>query len=203
MQATRQLSRDSAARVRSEIQEHYEAAREAAMNSGASADEADRAAVTALGDAKTANCQYRNVLLTSAEARMLREGNWEARAVCSRPWAKWALLAVPAVALVAASVLFVNGGFEAARIYIVGGIGMGFLLGTPFLPIYTPERARIFRALKWMVLLAIMVLSFGSEAMHWSWLLMTTLWVVFRIESTRESIRRKLPQSEWPKQLYL
>ena len=202
-QATRQLSRDSAARVRSEIQEHYEAAREAAISGGASADEADLSAVTALGDAKVANCQYRNVLLTSAEARMLREGAWEARAVCSRPWVKWALLAVPAAALLAAATLLLEGNFAQARILLIGGIGMAFLFGAPFLPIYTPERARIFRALKWMVLLAIMVLSFGSEAPRWSWLLMSTLWVVFWIESTRESIRRKLPVAEWPKQLYL
>lgn len=173
------------------------------MNGGASADQADLSAVTALGDAKTANRQYRNVLLTSAEARMLRDGNWEARAVCSRPWVKWALLAVPAAALLAAGTLCLIGAMEFVRILLVGGIGMGFLLGAPFLPIYTPARARIFRALKWMVLLAILVLSFGSEALRWSWLLMSTLWVVFWIESTRESIRRKLPQAEWPKQLYL
>lgn len=202
-QATRHLSRDSAARVRSEIQEHYEAARDASMRNGAAADDADLSAVTALGDAKTANCQYRNVLLTSSEARMLREGAWEARAVCSRPWVKWALLAVPAAALLAAGTLFLKGNLDLARILLVGGIGMGFLFGAPFLPIYTPARARVFRALKWMVLLAIMVLSFGPEALRWSWLLMSTLWVVFWIESTRESIRRKLPEAEWPKQLYL
>src|SRR5450755_4413763 len=114
-QATRHLSRDSAARVRTEIQEHYELAREAAMSGGASADQADLSAVTALGDAKTANCQYRNVLLTSSEARMLREGQWEARAVCSRPWAKWVLLAVPAAALLAAGTLFFKGNLDVAR----------------------------------------------------------------------------------------
>src|ERR1700676_2324246 len=93
-QATRQLSRDSAAQVRTEIQEHYESALEAAMSGGVSAEESDRLAVTALGDAKDANCKYRNVLLTSAEARILREGNWEARAVCSRPWLRWGALLV-------------------------------------------------------------------------------------------------------------
>lgn len=82
-QATRCLSRDSVAQVRSEIREHYESARETAISGGATADEADRLAVCALGDAKTANRQYRNVLLTASEARMLREANWEARAVCS------------------------------------------------------------------------------------------------------------------------
>ena len=62
------------------------------MQDGTSADEADRMAVAALGDARNTNCRYRAVLLTSAEARMLREGNWEARAICSRPWLKWLLV---------------------------------------------------------------------------------------------------------------
>src|SRR5882724_2642916 len=105
-QATRQLSRDSVARVRTEIQEHYESARDAAQSGGVAAEEADRSAVVALGDAKTANHQYRNVLLTSAEARLLNEGNWEARAVCSIAGLKWMLLAAPVSALVAATVLF-------------------------------------------------------------------------------------------------
>jgi len=74
-QAARTLASDSAARVRTEIQEHYESAREAAMSGGAAADEADGLALGAPGDARTANCQYRRVLLTSAEARLLRKGN--------------------------------------------------------------------------------------------------------------------------------
>src|SRR5689334_16391961 len=77
-QATRHLSKDSAAQVRTEIEEHYVAEREAAINRGASAKDADRLAVSALGDAKAANRQYRKVLLTSSEARLLDEGNREA-----------------------------------------------------------------------------------------------------------------------------
>src|ERR1700758_103163 len=71
--ATRHLSKDSVAQVRAEILEHYESARDAAIGSGATADEADRSAIAALGDAKIANCQYRNVMLTSSEAKLLRE----------------------------------------------------------------------------------------------------------------------------------
>ena len=85
-QATRRLSKNSAAQVRAEIQEHYASSREDAISGGATADEADRLAVSALGDAKVANREYRNVLLTAGEARMLRDARWEARAVCSRPW---------------------------------------------------------------------------------------------------------------------
>src|SRR5438105_4171203 len=126
-QATRCLSADSVAKVRTEIREHYESARETAMSDGATADEADRFAVTALGDAKAANFQYRNVLLTSTEDRMLREGNWEARVVCSRPGLKWLLLALSLAALTTSATSFVTGDIRAASVFLVGGIAMGFL----------------------------------------------------------------------------
>jgi hypothetical protein len=195
-QATRHLSRDSAAQVRTEIQEHYESALEAAMSGGASADEADRLAVTALGDAKDANCKYRNVLLTSAEARMLREGNWEARAVCSRPWLKWG-------ALLLAAALFLTGAITVAWALLLGGLAMGLLFAAPFLPVYTRSRGRVFRCVKWAVLLGALGLAFGPDVLKWSWLLFSCLWPMVWIESTRISIRRKLPIAEWPKQLYL
>jgi len=197
------LSPASATQVRIEIQEHYESAREAVINGGASAEEAEHLAVAALGDAHVANCQYRNVLLTSAEAKMLREGNWEARAVCSHHWLKWALLGVPVAALVAPAALFLTGESRLARVFLCGAIGVGMLFAAPFLPVYTPSRARIFRALKWVVLVALLVLPFGSQALKWSWLLTSCLWPMAWIEWTRISIRRKLPVAEWPKQLYL
>jgi hypothetical protein len=202
-QATRHLSRDSAGQVRTEIQEHYESALEAAMIGGSTSDEANRLAVTALGNAKTANCQYRRVLLTSAEARLLREGNWEARAICSRPWLKWLLLAIPVAALFAAAALFLAGAIDVARVLLVGGIGMGLLFAAPFMPVYTPSRGRVFRFVKWVVLIGMLGLAFGPDALKWSWLLISCLWLVARIEWTRVSIRRKLPVAEWPKQLYL
>jgi len=201
--ATRDLSAASAAQVRTEIQEHYESAREAAMSGDATADEADRLAVTALGDAKAANRQYRDVLLTSAEARMLREGNWEARAVCSRPWLKWLLLAVPLAALFAAATLFLIGATAGARVLLAGGIGMGLLFAAPFLPVYTPSRGRVCRGLKWVVLVGTLVLALGPDTLKWSWLLISCLWPLAWIEWTRVSIRRKLPVAQWPKQLYL
>src|SRR5450432_2016173 len=168
-QATRHLSIDSAARVRTEIQEHYESALEAAMSGGASAEEADRLAVTALGDAKDANCKYRNVLLTSAEARMLREGNWEARAVCSRPWLNWG-------ALLLAAASFLAGAIAEAWALLVGGIVMALLFAAPFLPVYTRSRGRVFRCVKWAVLLGTPGLAFGPDVLKWSWLLFSCLW---------------------------
>lgn len=202
-QATKHLSKNSVDRVRGEIREHCEAAREAALGDGASEDEADLRAVTALGKATTANRQYRKVLLTSAEAKMLRNGNRESRAVCSRPWLKSLLLAIPAMALLAAAVLFLKGTTAIAQVLLIGGLGVGFVLAMPFLPIYTPARSRVLRVVKYAVLFGMVVLPFGADALHWSWLLLSCLWPIAWIEWTRMSIRRKLPAAEWPKNLYL
>ncbi|MGB9074766.1 MAG: hypothetical protein WCC22_19170 [Terriglobales bacterium] len=202
-QATRHLSKDSADKVRAEILEHYESAWEEAVSGGATADEADRLVVAALGDAKTANCQYRRVLLTAAEARMLRKGEWEAQAICSRPWVKWLLLAMPVAALLGTAAFLFTGAVAVARVLLLAGIALGFLFGVPFLPVYTPSRARVFRALKWAVLVGGLGLAFWPDVLKWSWLLFSCLWPAFWIDSTRESIRRKLPVAEWPKHLYL
>jgi hypothetical protein len=202
-QATRRLSRDSGAQVRAEIQEHYESAREAATNRGATADDADQQAIAALGDARTANCQYRKVLLTAAEARMLRQGNWEARAICSRVWLKRTLVVLPLAALVAATVFFLMGSLEIERILLIAGLGTSLLFAAPMLPVYTPSRSRIYRVVKGLAIVVMLTLVFGSDALKWSWLLISCLWPVFWIERTRASIRRKLQVSDWPKQLYL
>lgn len=202
-QATRHLSQNSTAKVRNEIQEHYELALEAAMESGATGDEADRQAVTALGDANSANCEYRRVLLTSAEARLLREGNWEARAICSRPWLRWVFLAAILAALCAGANLFVHGSTDLAVTLLAGAMAMSLLFAAPFLPIYTPARARTFRMVRLALLLGAVVLAFGPDVLKWSWLLFSCMWPLFWIEWTRTSIRRKMPVTDWPRQLYL
>ncbi len=201
-QATRGLSKDSAVQVRTEIREHYESAQEDAMRGGATSDEADRLAVTALGDAKTANYQYRNVLLTSAEARMLRDAKWEARAVSSHPWLWWLLLPVPVAAMLVAAGFFLIGIPTIARVLLAAGILMDFLFAAPFLPVYTPSRSRIYRGVKWVVVIGMLVMAFGPLAPNWSWLA-GFLWPMIWIERIRISLRRKLPVSRWPKPLFL
>jgi hypothetical protein len=173
------------------------------MGQGIPAEEADRLALAALGDARSANIQYRKVLLSSAEARLLRDGNWEARAFCSNSWLKWALLAAPVAAISAAIVLFLTGAAGGARVLFAGVMAISPLFAALFLPIYTPSRARVFRAVKWIVVIAGLVLAFGPHALKWSWLLTSSLWPMIWIEWTRVSIRRKLRVEEWPKQLYL
>jgi hypothetical protein len=195
--ATRHLSRDSSAQVRREIGEHYDAAVESSMADGSSFDDANRLALAALGDARTANRQYRKVLLTSGEARMLREGNWEARAVCSRRWV------LPVSAWLAAIAFYFAGSLAMARVLLVGGTAIGVIFLATFLPVYTPARSRVYRAVKWVLLAVILLLAFSPLTLRWSALLFSCVWPIAWIEWTRASIRRKLPVAKWPKQLYL
>jgi hypothetical protein len=201
--ATRRLAAHSAAQVRREIQEHYESAREAAVAGGSSADEADTAAMRALGDAKTANCQYRKVLLTSGEARLRREGQREAGAICSRPWLKWLMVAAPVALVEMAAVSYFRGNVGLARDLLFAGIGMSPLFAAMLVPINTPLRGRIFRYGKWVVMTAAVAVLFSPEVSRWSWLLLSCFWPVAFTDWTRASIRRKLPVSAWPRHLYL
>jgi hypothetical protein len=202
-QATRHLANDSVNRVRTEIQEHFELTRDAAIGDGATPDRADSLALKALGDAKAANCQYRRVLLTSAEARMLRSGNWEARAACSHPQLKWMAVGALVAALGAAAALFFTGQAAVGRDVLAIAIGMSPLSGALFLPIRTPVRGRVFRVAKWVAMTVGLALLFGPELLKWSWLLISCLWPLAWTESTRASIRRKLPVAAWPRHLYL
>ena len=173
------------------------------MADGSSAEEAGNIALNSLGDAKTANCQYRRVLLTSVEARMLREGKLEARAVCSRPWLRWLLVAAPVALIEAASVFYFRGNAGLSRDLLLAGMGMSPWFAALLLPINTPLRGRIFRYTKWVLMTAAVVLLFGPDALKWSWLLISCLWPLAWTEWTRASIRRKLPVSAWPRHLYL
>jgi hypothetical protein len=198
--ATCGLSAASTAQVRREIQEHYESACEEAFSDGAGAEEADRAAVASLGDARTANRQYRKVLLTASEARLLRETRWEARAVCSR--LRWLFL-IPAAVLCAGIWFFVAGQTTLGLTLLVGATGLGFLFASPFLPIYTRARGRVVRVARWAWVAAILVLAVWPDIRNLSWLLATCAWPLAWVEWKFFSLRRKLPVTEWPKQLYL
>jgi hypothetical protein len=80
----------------------------------------------------------------------------------------------------------------------VSALGIAAFLIAPYLPVYTPLRARVLRALKWAAMLATFVLTF-----KYSWLMFACLWPFALNEWNRASIRRKLPFTQWPKQLYL
>ena len=202
-QAVRCLSKDSAEQVRNEIQDHFESEREAAMVRGAGPEESERIAVQALGDPREANRQYRKVLLSSAEAALLRESNLEARAICSRPWMKWAILASPGSLLLVSTVLLAMHDTAIARGLMVLGTIMALVFIPPFLPIYTLQRGRVFRVIKWSFIVGGIVLMFGRSSLQWSWLLASCFFPVFWSEWKRIIIRRKLPIGQWPRQLYL
>ena len=202
-QATRQLANDASAQVRTEIREHYESARDAAIARGATPADAERMAVIDLGDPAIVNCQYRRVLLTSGEARALRESKWEANAVCSRPWLKRTILAGHLAILAASAVLYLTGHAAIARDAFLCAIGMSPFAAAFLLPIYTPARSFFFRCAKWIAMTAAVVLLLGPDAFKWSWLLISCLGPLAMTEITRASIRRKLPIKAWPKHLYL
>jgi hypothetical protein len=221
--ATRQLSADSAAQVRAEIAEHYESAREDAIRSGATPDEADRYAVSALGDPKSANSQYRDVLLTRSEARLLRSSACEAHFFTATPLRKRLLAIVPAVAATCAAAAYAVATLTApfvipfttsanvnataalvARVAIGAAILTAMVLGVPLLPIYTPVRARYYRAAKWLTVIILSVLLYDPvHIREWFWLMLNCFSIVAWIELKRMSIRRKIPAPNWPKHLYL
>jgi hypothetical protein len=202
--ATRGLSMESYAQVRREIGDHYESAREAAIAAGATAEAAERSALRALGDARTANRQYRRVLLTSYEESLLRDGNIEGRALrTANSWLRWPLLALSIAALAAAAELYKSGEGSLARAALALGIGIMFWLVAPLLPISTPLRARVFRGVKWLVQTSTLLLAFGPGALTNYWMIVLVLGQRSWSEWKRATIRRKLSAQQWPKHLYL
>lgn len=223
VRATRQLSADSAAQVRAEIEQHYESAREDAVRNGATVDEADRSAVSALGDPRAANSQYREALITRSEAKLLRSSACEARFFTGTPVRKRLLILVPAVAATCAATAYAiftitapfaipfpasaNANATAAlvaRIGIGAAILTAIVLAAPLLPIYTPVRARFYRAAKWLTVIALSALLYDRvHFLEWSWLMLNCFSFVAWLEIKRMSLRRKIPAANWPKHLYL
>lgn len=202
-EATRHLAKDSAALVRSEIREHYESAREAALADGTTAENADRLALAALGDAKTVNGHYRQVLLTSDEARLLGDGRVEARLFCSRSWIKWLGITLSAATFWTALTLFFLGRIEMSQTALAIFLMAALLFVAPLLPVYTPSRSRVFRGVKYVLIVGALAMVFGHDALRMSWLLIACLWPMIWIEWRRAVIRRKLPATAWPRQLFL
>jgi hypothetical protein len=202
-QAVRHLSRDSADLVRREIQDHYDAALEAALTSGIDPQQAERMAVQALGDPCVANRQYRKVLLTSSEAKVLRKANAESQMICSTGWIRWTLLSAPGLLLMLSAISLAMHLPSLARGVLALGALMAMFFIVPFLPIYTITRGRIYRAVKWVLLIMLVFMFFGKDGWNWAWLNSCCLYPVAYIEWKRIMIRRKLPIGQWPKQLYL
>jgi hypothetical protein len=196
--ATCRLSAEACEQVRREIQDHFDSSREEALAAGAAPEAADRAAVKSLGDPRAANHAYRKVMLTRAEAALLRESAWEARAVCRHR----SLIAIPLAILVAGALLLLKGDDYLGLALIVGGAGMCLLFGAPMLSIDTPARARIFRGIRWAWYVTVFVVACWPTMLRQTWFIVAVAWPIVWIEMTMGSIRRKLPAREWPRQLY-
>ena len=202
-QAVRHLSKDSADLVRREIQEHYDAALEAALNNGIDLQQAELMGVQALGDPRVANRQYRKVLLTPSEARVLRQSNAESRMICSNKWIKWTTLSAQGALLLLSIISFAVHLPSLAWGVLVLAALMAMFFTVPFFPIYTITRGRIYRAVKWALLIVLAFVFFGRDGWNWTWLFSCCFLPVAVIEWKRMMIRRKLPIGQWPRQLYL
>lgn len=199
--ATKCLSADSTVQVCAEIEEHFRSAQETALREGATVSDAEQAALAALGDARTANRQYRKVLLTKREARILRESAWQSRAACSRGWLRWFVLFWTVVSLIAGTWIKIAGWDYLANMLLVVAFGLGLTASPMFLRLLTPSRGRIYRVVRLTFFAAIMV--FGLTGFKQPWLIFVCIWPALWTEWNRMSIRRKLPEAEWPKHLYL
>jgi hypothetical protein len=198
-QVTCRLSAESSEQVRSEIQDHFDSAREEALAAGVAPDEAVRTALESLGNPRAANLKYRKVMLTRAEAALLRESGWEARAVC-----RYRSLIVIPLTMVAAGVALLASRPDSylGLVLTIGGAGMSLLFGAPMLPINTPTRARVFRILRWVWYVAIFAVACWPTILRQMWFIVAIGWPIMWVEMTMASIRRKLPTSQWPRQLY-
>jgi uncharacterized membrane protein len=188
--ATRSLAPESAARVRAEMEDHYHSA----LAAGASPN----AALTALGDPRNANRQYRKIMLTWAEAKYLRAMSNETRALCRRPNLKNALIAAPIVVLAFSSAAYFGHAPFLARVLFALALTLGVTLTVPFFPIYTAQRSSIYRIAKWISMVGALLIAAGPQ-----WLVFSGFAFPLYQEFFNASLRRKLPVAQWPKALYL
>ena len=200
MIATRGLAGVSATQVRSEIAEHYRSAFDDAADAGATDEEADRAAINALGDPKMANRQYREVLLTRSEARILSQTKFECATLGRH--LRW-LLVLPAALLFVGIEMILAGKGWGGTIVLLGSFGMALIFGAPLLNIRTPQKARVVRGIRWVWLAAILIAAFWPDVLKNSVLIATCAWPMFWSEWVMASIRRKLPVDRWPRHLFM
>jgi hypothetical protein len=100
--------------------------------------------------------------------------------------------------LIGAVTFFLARAIFVAQTLFLAWVLVSLLAFAPFLPVYTPSRSRVFRSVKWIFLLATLWLALKVTPLFFA-----CLWSIAWVEWTRASIRRKLPITEWPRQLYL
>jgi len=186
--ATNGLCDAAAARVRAEISEHCLSAVETAATAYIDPLEAEGRAVAALGDAKTANRQYRRVLLTEGEARLL-----SGLTVGPHPIGI-VLLAMMAIFAISIRNAWVN--------YVIAATVIeAALLAIPVSSIRTGRTVRILRWGNQTVFYTIwFAKALGFAAVPAVLIPVMALGTVHR-EYKLSVIRRKLPVDQWPRRL--
>lgn len=203
--ATSGLAKESEARVRDEIQAHFDSSHEEALANGAADEQANTAALAALGDAKKARRAYKRTYVTAWEQRLVREDQWVAGVLCRRGY----LLGIPLSFLCSGTILITHSPSFPSFALLLIGIGASFIFGVPMcMPINTKMRGRIYRSIRWTwFVVAICFAYVPSLRENFSAEFAATgvflVWSVVWVEWSRASMRRKLPIADWPRGLYL
>ena len=192
-EATHGLCAASVERVRAEINEHYTSAIE---SEGAVDDDpvrVERRAVAALGDAKTANRQYRRVLLTESDNVWLRRVT-----STSYKWRLGIFMSLSAVALVAIPETTL--GFIRYLYIII--IADGLL---QVVPVRSTIAGRIVRTVRWgLYAVCLTIASVHALAEGVMFVPAIAMWVVTiaHAEYKLFVLRRKVPVAHWPRRLW-
>lgn len=205
--ATRGLCPDAVTRVRAEIADHYQSALESAAAAGVDGREAERCAVAALGDACTANRQYRRVLLTTWQDVLLRgmvSPPTHVAGLSEKHLRVVVRLAAMIVLLEAGAGLLGISLLQQSSAYLTALAAMAAAVALPEM-VFRPGRVRSIRAgrmirlVRWGTLAtaALFGVATGQPAVGIGFLLGFAL-----IEYMHFALRRKIPVAQWPPRLY-
>ncbi|HET9385746.1 MAG TPA: hypothetical protein VFO67_11405 [Gemmatimonadales bacterium] len=194
--ATRGLCDSAAERVRGEIGEHYASALESAGTADVDPLDAERRVLSALGDAKTANRQYRRVLLTEGEDVLLR-------GLMSRM--RWVWVGIVAL-LSALALVFIPGntpGYSYTKYFLTMVVIDAVLQA---IPVGSSRAGWIVRTVRGGVLTIGMTMTLvsglGDRRVYVS---PAGAAIVFIIHSEYKLfvLRRKVPVERWPRRLWV
>jgi hypothetical protein len=204
--ATRGLCPDAVTRVRAEIADHHKSTFESAVAAGVDAAEAERRAVAALGDARTANRQYRRVLLTIWQdllfSNMLSPpthlAGFSTNQVRVGRLLATILLLEAVAGLLGISLLQQSWPYVTALAAMVVAVALQELIART-VRVRSIRVGWMIRLLRWGALAtaALFSVAIGQPAVGIGFLL-----GFGPIEYTRFVLRRKIPISQWPARLY-
>lgn len=193
--ATRRLSTGAVLQVEAEITSHYDSALEAALADGLSDAEAAARALESLGDPKSANREYRRVLLTNLEVTWLANftrSEREQHSVLNRRVRKG--VAVTLIAITALQ-LATTRRLDAFP-YILATV-----LAIELLPsVLASFPAQRIRRIRWSFM-AVVVAGLWWFGLRERWGILVLVAAFAWIDWIKASIRRKLPREQWPSTL--